>query len=187
MYSVQIRALSVSRLYILIQIIPAGNKFYEIAIVEGVYQNAKAKRSWKWGDLSVFFAVSLYNFFLQNGDSLNQTLNITIVKYFSLQLSMRGNSFHQQLAKRTSSTVVTSDWFVVWYLGLWNRCRLIHGSSSGNPGDPRRERTRSRLTWALSKKWYIHLVIHGQRDLTQAQLKWLDWPFTYSIVIGDLR
>ena len=37
----------------------------------------------------------------------------TIVKYLSLQISMRGNSFHQQLAKKTSSTVVTSDLFVV--------------------------------------------------------------------------
>ena len=31
--------------------------FYEIAIVEGAYENAKAKRSWNWGDLSVFFTV----------------------------------------------------------------------------------------------------------------------------------
>ena len=82
---------------------------------------------------------------------------------------MRGNSFHQQLAKKTSSTVVTSDLFVVWYLGLWNKCRLIHGSFSGNPGDPRTEHTRSRRTRALSKKRCIHLVIHGQRDLTQTE------------------
>ena len=82
---------------------------------------------------------------------------------------MRGNSFHQQLAKKTSSTVVTSDLFVVWYLGLWNKCRLIHGSFSGNPKDPRRERTRSRLTRALSKKRRIHLVIHEQIYLTQTE------------------
>ena len=103
---------------------------------------------------------------------------------------MRGNSFHQQLAKKTSSTVVTSDLFVVWYLGLWNKCRLIHGSFSGNPGDPRTEHTRSRLTRALSKKWCTHLVIHGQRDLTQTEkgtIKWLDWPFNCSMVIGDWR
>ena len=82
---------------------------------------------------------------------------------------MRDNSFHQQLAKKTSSTVVTSDLFVVWYLGLWNKCRLIHGSFSGNPGDPRTEHTRSRLTGALRKKWCIHLVIHGQRHLAQTE------------------
>ena len=82
---------------------------------------------------------------------------------------MRGNSFHQQLAKKTSSTVVTSDLFVVWYLGLWNKCRLIHGSFSGNPKDPRTERTRSRLTRALSKKRRIHLVIHKQIYLTQTE------------------
>ena len=82
---------------------------------------------------------------------------------------MRGNSFHQQLAKKTSSTVVTSDLFVVWYLGLWNKCRLIHGSFSGNPKDPRTERTRSRLTRALSKKRGIHLVIHKQIYLTQTE------------------
>ena len=82
---------------------------------------------------------------------------------------MRGNSFHQQLAKKTSSTVVTSDLFVVWYLGLWNKCRLIHGSFSGNPEDPRTERTRSRLTRALSKKRRIHLLIHRQIYLTQTE------------------
>ena len=82
---------------------------------------------------------------------------------------MRGNSFHQQLAKKTSSTVVTSDLFVVWYLGLWNKCRLIHGSFSGNPKDPRTERTRSRLTRALSKKRRIHLLIHKQIYLTQTE------------------
>ena len=82
---------------------------------------------------------------------------------------MRGNSFHQQLAKKTSSTVVTSDLFVVWYLGLWNKCHLIHGSFSGNPEDPRTECTRSRLAWALSRKRRIHLVIHGQNDLAQTE------------------
>ena len=82
---------------------------------------------------------------------------------------MSGNSFHQQLAKKTSSTVVTPDLFVVWYLGLWNKCHLIHGSFSGNQEDPRTERTRSRLARALSKKRRIHLVIHGQRDLTQTE------------------
>ena len=40
---------------------------------------------------------------------------------------------------------------------------------SGNPEDRRTERTRSRLTRALSKKRRIHLVIHGQRDLTQTE------------------
>ena len=82
---------------------------------------------------------------------------------------MRGNSFHQQLAKKTSSTVVKSDLFVVWYLGLWNKCRLIHGSFSGNLGDSRTERTRSRLTRALSKKRRIHLVLHEQIHLTQTE------------------
>ena len=37
------RALSVSRVKVLIHTSPAGHTFYEIAIVEGVYQNAKAK------------------------------------------------------------------------------------------------------------------------------------------------
>ena len=82
---------------------------------------------------------------------------------------MKDNSFHQQLAKKTSSTAVTSDLFVVWYLGLWNKCHLIHGSFSSNPEDPRTERTRSRLTRALKRKRRIHLVIHGQRDLTQPE------------------
>ena len=82
---------------------------------------------------------------------------------------MRDNSFHQQLAKKTSLTVVTSGLFVVWYLGLWSKCHLIHGSFSGNPGDHRTERTRSRLTRALSKKRRIHLVIHGQRDLIETE------------------
>ena len=82
---------------------------------------------------------------------------------------MRGNSFHQQLAKKISSTDVTSDLCVVWYLGLWNKCHLIHGSFSGNPEDPRTERTRSRLAKALSRKRSIHLVIHGQKDLTQTE------------------
>ena len=48
-------------------------------------------------------------------------------------------------------------------------CHLIHGSFSGNPEDPRAERTRSRLAMALSRKRRIHLVIHGQRDLTQTE------------------
>ena len=82
---------------------------------------------------------------------------------------MTGNSFHRQLAKKTSSTAVTSDLFVVWYLGLWNKCHLIHGSFSSNPEDPRTERTRSRLTRALSKKRRIHLVIHEQIYLTQTE------------------
>ena len=82
---------------------------------------------------------------------------------------MRGNSFHQQLAKKTSSTDVTSDLSVAWYLGLWNKCHLIHGSFSGNPEDPRTERTRSRLARALSRKRRIHLVIHGQNDLAQTE------------------
>ena len=64
---------------------------------------------------------------------------------------------------------MTSDLFVVWCLGLWSKCRLTHGSFSGNPGNPRTECTRSRLTRALSKKWCIHLVIHGQRNLTQTE------------------
>ena len=80
---------------------------------------------------------------------------------------MRDNSFHQQLAKKTSSTVESLGLFVVWYLGLWSKCHLIHGSFSGNPGEPRTEHTRSRLTRALSKKRRIHFVIHRQRDLTQ--------------------
>ena len=113
---------------------------------------------------------SLSNLCLQNGNTLlASTLKYTIIKYLSLQISMRGNSFHQQLAKKTSSTVVTWDLFVVWYLGLWNKCRLIHGSFSRNPEDPRTERTRSRLTRALSKKRRIHLVIHEQIFLTQTE------------------
>ena len=40
-----------------------------------------------------------------------------IVEYFNLPIVMKGNSFHQQFAKRTSSVAVTSDLFVVWYPG----------------------------------------------------------------------
>ena len=116
---------------------------------------------------------SLYNLCLQHGNTLLAStpdlFEYTIIKYLSWQISMRGNSFHQQLAKKTSSTVVTSDLFVVWYLGLWNKCRLVHGSFWGNPEDPRTERTRSRLTRALSKKRRIHLVIHEQIFLTQTE------------------
>ena len=82
---------------------------------------------------------------------------------------MRDNSFHQQLAKKTSSTVVTSDLFVVWYLGLWNKCRLIHGSFSGNPGDPRTERTRLRLITALSKKKKIFTKLLMDKETTQTE------------------
>ena len=121
----------------------------------------------KWGELSVFLTVQFW--FAQCRQSAPDLFEYTTVKYFSLQISMRGNSFHQQLAKKISSTDVTSDLSVVWYLGLWNKCHLIHGSFSGNPEDPRTERTRSRLARALSRKRRIHLVIHGKKDLTQTE------------------
>ena len=47
----------VSRLKVLIHTSPAGDTFYEIAIVKEVCQNTKSKSSWKWGELSVFFTV----------------------------------------------------------------------------------------------------------------------------------
>ena len=65
------------------------------------------------------------------------------------QISRRGNSFHQRFAKQTSSAAVTSDWSVVLYPGLCNKCHLIHGSSSGGPGDPHKAHTRSAPTVAL--------------------------------------
>ena len=165
------RALSVWRVKVLIHTSSAGQTFYEIAIVEGVYQNAKAKSGWKWGDLSTFFTAKFL--FAKWRQSAPGLFEYTIVKYFSLQISMKDNSFHQQLAKKTSSTAVTSDLFVVWYLGLWNKCHLIHGSFSSNPEDPRTERTRSRLTIAcvqtITKLWLPELnFVCAQARLTRA-------------------
>ena len=67
----------------------------------------------------------------------------TTRKYFNLQISKRGNSSHQQFPEQTSSAVVTSNLFVVWYLSLCNKCHLIHGSFSGNQGDLHTEHTHS--------------------------------------------
>ena len=65
------------------------------------------------------------------------------------QILRRGNSSHQRFAKQTSSAAETSDWSVVLYPGLCNKCHLIHGSSSDNPVDPHKARTRSTPAAAL--------------------------------------
>ena len=77
------------------------------------------------------------------------------------QIVMRGNSSLQRFAKQTSSAAVTSDWFVVWYPGLCNKCHLIHGSFSGNPGDPHKAHTRSTPKGALRKN-KIHVNVQAK-------------------------
>ena len=57
----------------------------------------------------------------------------------NLQISRTGNTCHQRFARKTLSTVVTSDSFVVWYPGLCSKCHLIHGSFLGNQADLQKE------------------------------------------------
>ena len=77
---------------------------------------------------------------------------ITRCGYFDLQILMTSNSFHQQFAKQTSSTVVTSDLFEAWYPGLWNKCHWVHGSFSGNPKDLHTGHTQSKPIKGLKNK-----------------------------------
>ena len=77
-------------------------KVHEIPIIEGFIETQKQKWSLKVrGPECALFT------------GQHQTYLKTIVKHFSLQISKRGNSFHQQFAKQRLLAAVTSDLFVV--------------------------------------------------------------------------
>ena len=61
-------------------------------------------------DLSVLFLLCTFLFFR---NSQHHTYLNALAKHFSLQISKRGNSFHQQFAKQSLQAAVTSDLFVV--------------------------------------------------------------------------
>ena len=62
-------------------------------------------------DLRVLFLLCTFCFHIRN--SQHHTYLNALAKHFSLQISKRGNSFHQQFAKQSLQAAVTSDLFVV--------------------------------------------------------------------------
>ena len=102
-------------------------------------------------DITLWFYVILAHYSQSMGTkgiNLMRGLNFRL-RCLNSQILMRGNSSHQRFAKQTSSAAVTSDWSVVLYPGLCNKCHLIHGSFSDNPGDPHKAHTQSTPTVAL--------------------------------------
>ena len=78
---------------------------------------------------------------------------------FNIQILKKGNSCHQRFAKQTSSAVVTSDLFVVWYPGLCNKCHSVHGSFSGIPAGLHKVHTRLSPLKALEKYGHSKITV----------------------------
>ena len=83
-----------------------------------------------------------------------------------------GNSCHQRFAKQTSSAVVTSDLFLVWHPGLYNKCHSVHDSFSNIPAGLQMEHILSVLRQVLGRKRDIFLWPLRRKEILKKEKKW---------------